>query len=169
MGVVVGVQGAGGLGGAGARHGSDAAVDETGRFDVLAEELAFSQGVLIYAPRLLRLFLLGGLVIGLPVVGLAAARVGSPEQTGWTTHFFLPPTLRPKNETIVKEWLWFILRHYCRESQRQNSSGKCPSSPTFTWASAAGPVATRCRRKLREGLQQFYVSERDSSLPSQGS
>jgi hypothetical protein len=66
------------LGGAGARHGSDAAIDDTGRFDVLAEELALSQGVLIDSLRLLRLFLLDGFAIGLPVAGSAAVRGGSP-------------------------------------------------------------------------------------------
>jgi hypothetical protein len=64
--------------------------------NVLAEELAFSQGVLIYALRLLRLVLLGGLAIGLPVVGSAAVRGGLP-LADWADHsLLLAPNLEAK-------------------------------------------------------------------------
>lgn len=55
--------------------GSNAPVDNTLLIGVLPEELALSQGVLIYALPLLRL-LLGGFLIGLPVA--SAVRKGVP-------------------------------------------------------------------------------------------
>ena len=70
MGVVVGVQrlaAAGLLGRAGSRDGSDAAIDDAFLVDILSKELALPQCVLVYALPLLRLLLLGGLAVGLPV------------------------------------------------------------------------------------------------------
>jgi hypothetical protein len=88
------------LGRAGARHGTYAPIGDASPADVLAEELAFSQGILVYPFPLVRLLALSGFGIRFPVtlaLRLASPLRGSPRET----HFFLSPNLRPKNETMV--------------------------------------------------------------------
>jgi hypothetical protein len=112
VGVVVGVEtlaAPGLLGRTGPRDGSDAAIDDALPVDVLSEELTLPQGVLVYALPLLRLLLRGGLAVGLPVA--SAVRGGSCWWARRATHFFLLPTLRPKNETMLNERVWFKLIH----------------------------------------------------------
>ena len=112
MGVVVGVESlaaAGLLGRAGSRDGSDAAIDDALLVDLLSEELTLPHGILVDVLPLLRLLLRGGLAVGLPVA--SAVRGGSLWWARRATHFFLPPTLRPKNETMLSEGLWFKLIH----------------------------------------------------------
>lgn len=105
MGVPVGIRSASAahrLRRAASGNGSDAPVDNTMLIGVLSEELAFSKSVLVYALPLLRLLLLDGLVVGLPVA--SAVRKGFPLVKSRDDHsLLLAPDLEPKE------------RHHCNE------------------------------------------------------
>jgi hypothetical protein len=96
--VVVAIRGpaaAARLGGASSRHGSDAAIDNDALLiEVLAKELALTQGVLIYAFPFMLLLPLRSFAVGLPVP--SAVRKVSPYQTRRGHSLFLPPDLEAK-------------------------------------------------------------------------
>lgn len=90
------------LGGAGPRHRPNAAIGDGLFVGIVAEELALAQGVLVYALPLL-LLLLGGLSVGFPVPSASWRMLPSGRLLMDSTHFFLPPTFSPKNETMLNE------------------------------------------------------------------